>query len=178
MLPGDDGCAGRTLWLLPHHTRFLESLVEIGYTRLTIKIIFRRMTGYLCAEAEARGLGPDAMNPAVMEELAEVCPQAVAVSTKGAMANVARRFAGYLVHAGVIEPVVPSPPAPDPLEGLCMELEHWLRLHRGMYCRRLQVHRNLLKRFMTNCCTSTGTVADLTSITSGTVFAFLGVSAG
>lgn len=114
MLPGDDGCAGRTLWQLPHHTRFPESLVEIGYTRLTIKIIFRRMTGYLCAEAEARGLGPDAMNPAVMEELAEVCPQAVAVSTKGSMANIARWFAGYLVHAGVIEPVVPSPPLRTP----------------------------------------------------------------
>lgn len=159
-------------WLLPHRTRFLESLSDTGYARPTI-YRYRLLTGYLCTEAEARGVGQNAMTAVVIEDLAKACPQAVAVITKKRMATLARRFAGYLVDAGVIEPVAPPPPVPGSPDALCAELEHWLRHHRGMYGRRLQVHRNLLKRLMAICCTATGTAGDLSSITVETVFAFL-----
>ena len=48
-------------WLSPHRRAFLESLSAQGYAVRTIKS-FRLMVGRLCAEAEARGLGPDALD--------------------------------------------------------------------------------------------------------------------
>lgn len=169
-LPETTAESAESFWLLPHRTRFLESLAEIGYARLTI-YRYRLLTGYLCTEAEARGLGQDIMTPEVIEGLAKTCPQPV--SMKRTMMAVAHRFAGYLVDAGVIEPVIPPPPVPGSPDALCAELEHWLRHHRGMYGRRLQVYRYLLNRLMTYCCTSTGTAEDLASVTAETVYAFL-----
>ena len=159
-----------SFWLTPHRSEFVETLDRQGYRREVI-YQYRRMTGYLCEEAEAHEFGPDALNPKVMEDLAMACPGSV--STKKAMTQATRRFAGYLVDAGVIEPVVPQPPEPGSPEGLCEELEHWLRHHRGMYSRRLQVHRNVLKQLMGFWCTSTGTADDLASLAPEGVFAFL-----
>ena len=129
-----------------------------GYCREAV-CEYRRLTGYLCEEAEARELGPDALNPEVMDDLARV--GSGSVSKEKAMTRAARRFAGYLVDAGVIEPVVPPPPDPGSPEGLCEELEHWLRHHKGMYNKcRLRVNRNLLGRLMAFRCTSTGAADD------------------
>ena len=167
-----------SFWLTRHHSEFAETLVEQGYYWRNV-YNYRLMSGRLCAQAEARGLGPDALNPEVMDDLARACPGDVAVSTKSTMAMVARRFAGYLVDAGVIEPVVPPPPDPGSPEGLCEELEHWLRHHKGMYGKcRLRANRNLLKQLMAYWCTSTGTADDLSSLTAEDVFAFLDHSPG
>ena len=160
-----------SFWLTPHRSRFAETLGRQGYCRDTV-YRYRLMTGHLCEAAEARELGPDEVNPKVMEDLARACPGSV--YTKKTMTQATRRFAGYLIDAGVIEPVVPPSPEPGSPEWLCDELEHWLRHHKGMYGKcRLRVNRNLLGRLMAFRCTSTGTADDLASLTAEDVFSFL-----
>ena len=70
-------------WLSPHRSRFLESLAAQGYTVRTVKS-FRLMVGRLCAEAEARGLGPYTLDTNVMGELADVTGHFETLSVVGA----------------------------------------------------------------------------------------------
>ena len=63
-------------------------------------------------------------------------------------------------------------------EQLCVELDHWLRNHRGMFGNRLRAHRKVLRRVMAFCCTATGTAEDLAAVTPEAVFAFLECCAG
>ena len=161
-----------SFWLALHRSRFLESLAAQGYAKRTITR-FQYLTARLCAEAETRNLGPDALDAGTLSSLASTCPRTGTVYMERELAMVTRRFTGYLVHAGVIAPVTaPSPSAGSP-EQLCTELDHWLRHHRGAFGNRLRAYQNVLKRFMTCCCTATGTSEDLTSITPAVILAFL-----
>lgn len=76
-----------SFWLTPHRSEFVETLDGQGYHREVV-YQYRRMTGYLCEEAEAREFGPDALNLEVMEDLARACPGSV--STKKAMTQAMR----------------------------------------------------------------------------------------
>ena len=164
-------------WLSPHRRAFLESLSAQGYAVRTIKS-FRLMVGRLCAEAEARGLGPDALDTNVIRELADACPRTGTSYMERELAMATRRFTAYLVHAGVIAPTTPTPPPLGSPEQLCAELDHWLRNHQGMFGNRLPVYRNVMQRIIGFCCTATGTAQDLAAITPEAVFAFLDGYAG
>ena len=59
----------------------MESVVRQSYCWRTV-YNFRLVTGRLCTAAEVRGLGSDALDPEVMDDLARICPGAVAVFTK------------------------------------------------------------------------------------------------
>ena len=164
-------------WLSPHRRAFLESLSAQGYAVRTVKS-FRLMVGRLCAEAEARGLGPYTLDGNVMGELADACPTTGTSYMERELAMATRRFTAYLVHAGVIAPTTPTPPPLGSPEQLCAELDHWLRNHQGMFGNRLPVYRNVMQRIIGFCCTATGTAQDLAAITPEAVFAFLDGYAG
>ena len=161
-----------THWLSHHRIRFLESLAAQGYAARTVKS-FRLMVSRLCAEAQARGLGPDTLDANVMRELADACPRTGTSYMERELAMATRRFTAYLVDVGVIAPATPIPPPPGSPEQLCAELDHWLRNHQGMFGNRLQVYRNVMQRLIGFCCTTTGTAEDLAAITPEAVFAFL-----
>ena len=164
-------------WLSPHRSGFLESLAAQGYAVRTVKS-FRLMVGRLCAEAEARGLGPCALDANIMRELADACPRTGTAHMERELARATRRFTDYLVRAGAIAAAVPTPPPAGSPEQLCAELDHWLRNHRGMFGNRLRVHRKVLRRVTAFCCTATGTAEDLAAVTPEAVFAFLECCAG
>ena len=164
-------------WLSPHRSGFLESLAAQGYAKRTVNN-FRRMVDRLCAEAEARRLGPDTLDAGVMEELADACPRTGTPHMERELARTKRRFTDYLVCAGAIAAAAPTPlPAGSP-EQLCSELNQWLRNHRGMFGNRLRTHRKVLRLIMAFCCTATGTAEDLAAITPEVLFAFLECCAG
>ena len=164
-------------WLSPYRRAFLESLSAQGYAVRTIKS-FRLMVARLCAQAEARGLGPDTLDANVMGELADACPRTGTSYMERELAMATRRFTAYLVHVGVIAPTTPtSPPLGFP-EQLCAELDHWLRNHQGMFGNRLPVYRNVMQRIIGFCCTATGTAQDLAAVTPEAVFTFLDGYAG
>ena len=164
-------------WLSPHRSRFLESLAAQGYAVRTVKS-FRLMVDRLCAQAQARGLGPDALDANVMGELADACPRTGTSYMERELAMATRRFTAYLVHVGVIIPTTPTPPPPGSPEQLCAELDHWLRNHQGMFGNRLPVYRNVMRRIIGFCCTASGTAQDLAAITPEAVFTFLDGDAG
>ena len=164
-------------WLIQHRNEFLESLALQGYAKRTIKT-YRIMVSRLCAEAEARSLGPDALDSGVIGELASACPRSGTSHMECELAMATRRFTDFLIHAGVIAPANPIPPPPGSTEQLCMELDGWLRHHRGMFGNRLRTHRNELQRIITFCCTASGTVEDLVSITPEVIFALLDRDSG
>ncbi len=159
-------------WLIQHRNEFLESLALQGYAKGTIKS-YRLMVDRLCAEAQARSLESDALDSRVLGELAIACPRTGTSYMERELARATRRFTDYLVHAGVIAPANPIPPPPGPTEQLCMELDGWLRHHRGMFGHRLRTYRNELQRIVAFCCTASGTVEDLASVTPEVIFALL-----
>ena len=164
-------------WLSAHRSGFLESLAAQGYAARTIKS-FRLMVSRLCAEAQAQGIEPCTLDANVMRELADACPRTGTSYMERELAMATRRFTGYLVEVGVIAAATPtSPPLGSP-EQLCVELDHWLRNHQGMFGSRLAVYRNVMQRIIGFCCTATGTVEDLAAITPEAVFAFLDGYAG
>ena len=164
-------------WLSPHRSGFLESLAAQGYAERTVKS-FRRMVDRLCAEAEARGLGPDTLDADVMGELAGACPRTGTSHMERELAMATRRFTDRLVRAGAIAAAPPTQPPPGSPEQLCAELDHWLRDHLGMFGNRLRAHRKVLRRVIEFCCTATGTAEDLAAVTPEAVFAFLDGCAG
>lgn len=164
-------------WLNRHRNGFLDSLALQGYATGTIKS-YRRMTDRLCAEAEARGLGPDTLDSGVIAELAEACPRSGTPYMERELAMATRRFTDYLIQAGVAAVVHPPLPPSGSPEQLCAELDRWLRRHRGVYGNRLRTHRTVLRRLMAFCCTATGTADDLVCVTPEVIFAFLDGGAG
>ncbi len=158
-----------SFWLTPHRHRFLESLEAQGYAGSSLSR-FRCMTDRLCAEAEARGLKADDLDAGVLGSLAATCPTTGAAYMRLELARMARRFTAHLVETGVMDPVIPPPPAPP--ESLGIELDHWLRHHRGMFGGRLPNYRNILKRFLAFCA-PTGSAEDLAAVTAETIFAFV-----
>ena len=164
-------------WLSLHRSRFLESLTAQGYAVRTVKS-FRLMVGRLCAQAQARSLGPCALDANVIGELADACPRTGTSHMERELAMATRRFTAYLVHVGVIVPTTPTPPPLDSPEPLCAELDRWLRNHQGMFGNRVRVHRKVLRRIIGFCCTATGTVDDLAAVTPEAIFAFLDGCAG
>ncbi len=164
-------------WLSPHRSGFLESLAAQGYAERTVKS-FRRMVDRLCAEAEARGLGPDTLDADVVGELAGACPRTGTSHMERELAMATRRFTDRLVRAGAIAAAPPTQPPPGSPEQLCAELDHWLRDHLGMFGNRLRAHRKVLRRVIEFCCTATGTAEDLAAVTPEAVFAFLDGCAG
>ena len=153
-----------THWLSLHRSGFLESLAAQGYAVRTIKS-FRLMVSRLCAEAQARGLGPYTLDANVMRELADTCPRTGTSYMERELVMATRRFTAYLVDVGVIAPATPTPPPLGSPEQLCTELEHWLRNHQGMFGSRLKVYWNVMQRLIGFCCTATGTAQDLAAIT-------------
>ena len=167
----------RPFWLAPHRNGFLDSLALQGYAPRTIKA-YRRMIDRLCAEAEARGLGPDTLDTGVIGELAEACASTGTAYMKRELAMATGRFTEYLTQAGIVAVVNPTLPPSGSPEQLCAELECWLRRHRGMYGNRLRAHCTVLRRLMAFCRTATGTTDDLACITPEVIFDFLDGSAG
>lgn len=164
-------------WLTRHGNEFLESLASQGYAKPTINS-FRRMIERLCAQAEARDLEPASLDAGGLHALASACPRTGTSYMERELAMATRRFTDYLVQAGAIARASPPRPPPGSAEQLCVELDGWLKNHRGMFGHRLQTHQRELKRFMAFCCTATGTVEDLASLTPEVVFAFLDHDAG
>ena len=167
----------RPFWLARHRNGFLDSLALQGYAPRTIKT-YRRMTDRLCAEAEARGLGPDTLDTGVIGELAKACPSTGTAYMERELAMATRRFTDYLIQAGMATVVKPPLPPSGSAEQLCAELDRWLRRHRGMYGNRLRTHCTVLRRLMAFCCTATGTADDLACITPEILFVFLDGGAG
>ena len=163
--------------LTRHRDAFLESLARQGYARATIKT-FRRMVDRLCGEAEAHGFGSDALDADGLRELADACPRSGTPYMERELAMATRRFTDYLVSTRAIAPACPPPPPPGSPEQLCEELDRWLRHYRGMFGNRLRTHRSELQRVMAFCCTTTGTVDDLSCITPEVIFALVDRDAG
>ena len=164
-------------WLSLHRSGFLESLAAQGHAEGTVRN-YRRMVGRLCAEAEARGLGPGALDACAMSELAGACPRSGTPHMERELAMATRRFTDHLVRIGAIAAATPTPPPPGSTDRLCADLDRWLRSHAGMYGNRLRAHRKVLRRLVGFCCTATGTVEDLAAATPEAILAFLGDCAG
>ena len=160
-------------WLAPHRSAFLKFLAAQGYAERTIST-FRRLTGRLCAEVEARSLGADELDARILVQLAVTSvPAAGTPYMKRELMMVTRRFTGYLVDSGVI---VPAPSAPPPasgsLEELSAQFDAWLRQHRGMIGGRLRTHRTVLKSFATFCRLDGRTPHLPSAVTAERIFAF------
>ena len=134
-------------WLSLHRSGFLESLAAQGHAERTVRN-YRRMVDRLCAEAEARGLGPGALDARVMSELAGACPRSGTPHMERELAMATRRFTDHLIRVGAIAAATLTPPPPGSTDRLCADLDRWLRSHAGMYGNRLRTHRKVLRRLV------------------------------
>ena len=164
--------SGEPFWLERHRREFIKSLVAQGYTESSIRC-YQCFSIRLCKAAEACDVSPDDLNAELRNELADACLTTGSPYMAKTIRTVTGRFTRYLVEAGVISEVESPPPPPGSVEWLCIELDRWLTIQRGIFGESVSYHRNMLRDLAT-CCCSDGTLQGLADLAPHAVLDFLG----
>jgi integrase/recombinase XerD len=134
----------------PHVERFAEHLIALGHSRLTVtgySDSARHFADWLCRV----GIVPNDVDNAIVEQFAHhrcQCPggrRGKLVSPK--YVNCVRRFVRFLTETGVV-PVVPPAAATGPTDPWITEFLEWLRCHRGVSARTLELRGHVVKRLL------------------------------
>ena len=171
MIIPDRAPAEEQFWLFTYLTLFLHSLINQGYHKNTIKY-YQRISQRLCDLVQANRIGPGELDVDTMTKLADTCLTTDSSCMKKLVKRVVRRFAEYLIEAGVIVHKAPLPTL-GTIEQICMELDHWLRFPRGMYGGRLTAHPKILTLFLRHCNADTDMVQNLALVSPADVLTFL-----
>ena len=166
-----------SFWLFSHCEGFLKWLAEQDYAKRTLRG-FRYALSRLCKEAEKRHLKPDMLDENVLQELARTNSFCTSSDMECLLDLMSRRFADYLIRSGVIKPAVQSAPVVGSAEYWCLELEHWLKHHRGLSDSSLPRYRKVFLRLITFSCADAGEVLDFSVLTPEALFSFLNEHGG
>lgn len=137
------------------------------------------MTDRLCGWVRELDISRDGMDAVALNECALTCPLTGSKTMAQDFAQVTGRFIDFLVKTGVIaERPAGAFSEPDFLAQLCMDLVQWLRLHRGMFGRRLRTHENILSDFAAYCADGGSVDEALHALTPAKIHAYLAQISG
>ena len=166
-----------SFWLFSYCEGFLKFLAEQDYAKRTLRG-FRYALSRLCKEAEKRQLKPDMLDENVLRDLARTNSFCASSYMQGQLVLMARRFADYLIRDGVIEPAVRTAPAAGSAEHWHLELEYWLKHHRGISGSSLPRYRRVFQRLFVFSCADAGESLDFSVLTPEVLFSFLNEHCG
>ena len=166
-----------SFWLYSYCEGFLKFLAEQDYAKKTLRG-FRYALSRLCKEAEKRHLKPDMLDKNVLRELARTNSFCASSYMEGQLILMARRFADYLIRCGVIEPAVKTASAAGSAEHWHLELEYWLKHHRGISDSSLPRYRRVFQRLIVFSCADAGESLDFSVLTPEVLFSFLNEHSG
>jgi integrase/recombinase XerD len=144
--------------LAPMVEQFTNDLMVLGYRRLTVSAFSdssRHFADWICRSV----IAPCDVNIGTIEQFAQhqcLCPggRRLHLVSKNYVSRV-RRFISFLADNGVIP--APAPPAAgQPMQPRAVEIMEWLRHHRGLSERTIELRGHVLRRLLLTLATRCG----------------------
>ena len=161
-----------TFWMEEYLDNFLNSLTRKGYAQRTINL-YRCYSARLCAHARVLGISQEDLDAELFCNLACTCPGTGTNHMEYTLFRIARRITEHLIDDGLIIPPAVIPEIEGSPEQLIREFDHWLSHNQGLSETTKTIYRRAFQLFLNYICTTFGSVGALSSLTPGTLYAFL-----